>query len=60
MQHIKMKMEQTINALHGAATGIASAIEDESANADQVYALLEVIASQMQNIADQMDGLNKS
>ncbi|MCX4187146.1 hypothetical protein [Methylophaga sp. OBS4] len=54
------KMEQAIQALRGAAKAIAAGIEEESINSQEVYSMLEVIADQMQHIAEQVDSPSKS
>lgn len=54
MNKQKHQMKISINALHGAASGIASAIDSESISSEQVYGLLTTIADRMTIINNQL------
>lgn len=60
MSKQQFKMEQAIQALRGAAKGIAAGIEEESISSEEVLAMLEVIADQFQQLTDNTNSLNKS
>lgn len=60
MSKQQFKMEQAIQALRGSAKGIAAGIEEESISSEEVLAMLEVIADQFQQLADNTNSLNKS
>jgi hypothetical protein len=60
MSKQQFKMEQAIQALRGAAKGIAAGIEEESITSQEALSMLEVIADQFQQLANDFNSLNKS
>ena len=60
MNDINYKMDQAIQALHGAAKGIAAGIDEETISSKEVLGMLGVIADQMQQLSDQLTHPDKS